>query len=302
MASLLGLPLLNGDLFAVQAIDDCVITNRDLLEGIWLLTWYQEKSTSPPRRVNYTALDVEELGSVYESLLDFHPAVDADSVGRVTFDLIAGSDRKTTGSYYTPPELVAELVKSALEPVLRHRLSATKKSAEKGILGIRVCDPACGSGHFLLAAARRLGKELARVRSGDEEPAPERVCEAIRDVVSHCIYGVDKNPLAVDLCRVALWLESHTAARPLTFLDHRIRVGDSLVGVFDLAILKDGIPDNAFNPLEGDDKPTARALASQNADERRGLDLLTEVNLGDTLSAFTQHSHEVDDIADDSPE
>lgn len=115
-------------------------------------------------------------------------------------------------------------------------------------------DPACGSGHFLLAAARRLGKELAKVRTGEEEPSPEAVREAIRDVVAHCIYGVDKNPLAVELCRVALWLEAHTPGKPLTFLDHHVRCGDSLVGVFDLEVLKEGIPDEAFKPVSGDDK------------------------------------------------
>ena len=212
MASVLGLPVLNGDLFATQAIDGCTITNRDLLDALWRLTWYQEGATSVPRRVNYAALDVEELGSVYESLLEFHPAVDMDHAGRPGFRFVTGSERKTTGSYYTPPELVGELIKSALEPVISDRLSScTKKEARrKALLSIRVCDPACGSGHFLLAAARRLGRELARVDTGEDEPAPERVREAIREIVSHCIYGVDKNPLAVDLCRVALWLESHT--------------------------------------------------------------------------------------------
>jgi hypothetical protein len=115
-----------------------------------------------------------------------------------------------------------------------------------------------------------MGKELARLRTGEDEPAPERVREATREVIAHCIYGVDKNPLAVDLCRVALWLESHTGDRPLTFLDHRICRGDSLVGVFDLGVLKDGIPDSAFKPLEGDDKDAARALARRNRTERAG--------------------------------
>jgi type I restriction-modification system DNA methylase subunit len=104
--------------------------------------------------------------------------------------------------------------------VIEERLQPAKTKAEKeaAILSIRVCDPAAGSGHFLLAAARRLGKELARVKTGEDEPAPERVREAIRDVVAHCIYGVDKNPLAVELCRVALWLEAHAEGKPLTFL------------------------------------------------------------------------------------
>ena len=198
---------------------------------------------------------------MYESLLEFHPAVDVDHAGRTGFRFVTGSERKTTGSYYTPPELVGELIKSALEPVISDRLSSlTKKEAKRS----RCCPSECAIPRAARAissraAARRLGRELARVDTGDDEPAPDRVRDAIREVVCHCIYGVDKNPLAVDLCRVALWLESHTADKPLTFLDHRIRPGDSLVGVFDLAVLKEGIPDKAFEPLEGDDKATARA-------------------------------------------
>jgi len=304
MASSLGLPVLNGDLFAPQLLDECTISNSDLLSALWRLTWYQESRNSPPRHVNYAALDVEELGSVYESLLEFHPAIDTDARGRPTFNLLAGSERKTTGSYYTPPELVAELIKSALEPVLAERLKrcANVQTSEKAILSIRVCDPACGSGHFLLAAARRMGKELARVRTGEDEPSPERVREAIRDVVSHCIYGVDRNPLAVDLCRVALWLESHTTDKPLTFLDHRIRCGDSLVGVFDLSVLQNGIPDKAFDGCKGDDKTAARAAAKQNREERRGArDLFAERDSHNTAT-LSRHSRDVDTIPDDSPE
>ncbi len=303
MASVLGLPVLNGDLFAAQAIDGCTITNRELLEALWRLTWYQEGTTRVPRRINYAALDVEELGSVYESLLEFHPAVHVDYAGRPSFRFVTGSERKTTGSYYTPPELVGELIKSALEPVISDRLSScTKKEARrKALLSIRVCDPACGSGHFLLAAARRLGRELARVDTGEDEPAPERVREAIREIVSHCIYGVDKNPLAVDLCRVALWLESHTADKPLTFLDHRIRPGDSLVGVLDLAVLKAGIPDKAFDPLEGDDKASARELARRNREERGGTRDLQRWNPDTLLQDLNRQSRALDEIADDSP-
>jgi hypothetical protein len=302
-ARFLDLAPLNGELFSPQDLDQHTLTNRDLLEAFWRLAWYQEGRSSP-RRVNYAALDVEELGSVYESLLEFHPAVEEETASRPVFQLLTGSERKTTGSYYTPPQLVAELIKSALEPVLADRLATRPKDPEKAILSIRVCDPACGSGHFLLAAARRLAKELACVRSGDEEPAPERVREAVRDVISHCIYGVDKNPLAVDLCRVALWLESHTGDKPLTFLDHRIRPGDSLVGVFDLATLADGIPDDAFKSLEGDDKATARALAKRNRQERGGqnLEIFDVSPSSSSLADFTRHSQEIDAIADDSPE
>ena len=222
LAGILDLAPLNGELFASQTLDDCLVCNRDLLAGFWHLAYYQERAGAPSRRVNYAALDVEELGSVYESLLEFHPDIAVESPGRFHFDLIFGSDRKTTGSYYTAPELVNQVIQDALGPVIAERLkeSATPEAQARALLSLKVIDPACGSGHFLLSAARRIGKELARVRTGEDEPAPERVREAIRDVIAHCIYGVDKNPLAVDLCRVALWIESHTAGRPLSFLDH----------------------------------------------------------------------------------
>ncbi len=302
LAAFLDLAPLNGELFTPQDLDGFTITNRDLLDAFWHLAWYRESSGSPPRRVNYAALDVEELGSVYESLLEFHPAVDSDAAGRPEFKLIFGSERKTTGSYYTPPQLVGELIHSALEPVIRDRLAARPREPEKALLSIRVCDPACGSGHFLLAAARRLGKELARLRTGEDEPAPERVREATRDVITHCIYGVDKNPLAVDLCRVALWLESHSGGKPLAFLDHRIRCGDSLVGVFDLERLRDGIPDKAFEPLEGDDKATAREWARRNREERAGQMGLFAWSPQASLDSLRRAGHELDAISDDSPE
>lgn len=147
------------------------------------------------------------------------------------------------------------------------------------ILSLKVCDIACGSGHFLLAVARRLGKELARVRTGEDEPAPERVREAVRDVISHCIYGVDKNPLAVELCRVALWLESHAEGKPLTFLDHRIRCGDSLAG---------------------DDKTAAREAKKRNASER--ADSLLNYPVTDQIKQIAERLRTLDDLPEDTIE
>ncbi|HHW62893.1 MAG TPA: SAM-dependent DNA methyltransferase [Rhodocyclaceae bacterium] len=296
LAPLLGVPPLNGELFAPQELDDAVITNRDLLGALWHLAFYD----SPPRRVNYAALDTEELGSVYESLLDYHPTVTFNATGKPHFELTLGSERKSTGSYYTPPQLVSELIRSALEPVIAERLQKAG-DPEQALLSIKVCDPACGSGHFLLAAARRLGKELARIRSGEDEPAPEQIRAAIREVVAHCIYGVDKNPLAVELARVALWLESHAEGKPLTFLEHRIKCGDSLVGVFDLEVLKDGLPDDAFTPLQGDDKKTAASVKRQNKAEREGQMTLFGWNLDLRLDSLAALAQEVDAIPDDSP-
>ncbi len=160
---ILGLSPLNGDLFGSKVLDsirECAIDNYDLLQAIRKLSLYDNKGQL--RRVNYAALDVEELGSVYESLLYFSPKI-KQYEGIYQFKLVTGSDRKTTSSYYTPPELVAQLIKTALLPVIEERLkkSGTIAEQETALLSLIVCDPACGSGHFLLAAARRIGKELA---------------------------------------------------------------------------------------------------------------------------------------------
>ncbi|MCX6690975.1 MAG: hypothetical protein NTW33_02710 [Methanoregula sp.] len=122
---------------------------------------------------------------------------------------------------------------------------------------------------------------------------------AIRDAITHCIYGVDKNPLAVDLCKVALWLEGHTKAKPLTFLDHRVRCGDSLVGVFDLSVLKDGIPDEAFTAVTGDDKVVARELKKQNKHEREHRRF---AEFDASMNILTASRQQVNAIADDKPE
>ncbi len=303
LAPLLALAPLNGELFAPLDIDACSLSNYIFLEGFQALAEYRENPSSPARRVNYAALDVEEMGSVYESLLEFHPIFEISADGRPSFVLSLGSERKTTGSYYSTPELVNELVQSALAPVIDERLKTanTLKEKEQAVISIKVCDPACGSGHFLLAAARRLGKELARIRTSEDEPSPERVRESVREVIAHCIYGVDKNPLAVDLCRVALWIEGHTEGKPLTYLDHRIRVGDSLVGVFDPASLKNGIPDEAFKPLTGDDKSAAREALKRNRYEKsEGLKLFGwESGLG--FEEIRERSRKVDAFSDDTP-
>lgn len=269
----LGLPPLNGELFnPLPDLEESFISNEHLLEAVASFSYFTAKDEKVRRRINYAALDVEELGSVYESLLEYQPVFGKTS-GIPEFDFVAGTERKTTGSYYTRPELVKELVNSALVPVIENRLADARKSKqgeEEALLSIRVCDPACGSGHFLLSAARRIAYELAKVRTKTEEPSPDTVRVASRDVITHCVYGVDKNPLAVDLCKVALWIEGHGTNKPLTFLDHRIRCGDSLVGVLDMTVLENGIPDAAYDPVTGDDKSVAKDLKQRNKKEREG--------------------------------
>jgi SAM-dependent methyltransferase len=269
LAAALEVTSLNGELFEPLPLDECRLHNDALLQAIWHLGWYRLEERDQPRRVNYAALDTEDLGSLYESLLDYRPLIGKDGE-TWSFSLSSGSERKTTGSYYTPPQLIHELIESALQPVLEARLKAARSTDDKiaALLRLKVLDPACGSGHFLLAAARYLGRELARLRHSESEPSPDAVRQSVREVIAHCIYGVDKNPLAIELARVALWIESHDGALPLTFLNHRIKCGDALVGVSDLSVIGDGVPDAALQPLLTDDKQIAAGIRKRNRREQ----------------------------------
>ena len=118
----------------------------------------------------------------------------------------------------------------ASDPQIARITLTTRERQEQALLRIRVLDYASGSGHILIGAARRLARRLAQIRTGDEEPSPADLRSALRDVIRHCIYGVDINAMAVELCKVALWLETLEPGKPLSFLDHHIQCGNSLVG------------------------------------------------------------------------
>ncbi|NLJ09897.1 MAG: N-6 DNA methylase, partial [Treponema sp.] len=272
----LDLPALGG-LFAPDQcpmIDACGLSNYDLLCAMESLRW--AVAGNARTLVDYKNMDSEELGSVYESLLELVPTVDlaARSFGFIGIDgeegSTAGNARKTSGSYYTPDCLVQELIKSALEPVIEERLKAAPDPAHKeaAIRSITVIDPSCGSGHFLLAAARKLAETLALVRSEDGSVLEADYRHALREVVAHCLYGVDLNPLAVELARTSLWLEGYEPGRPLSFIDHHIRCGNSLVGVLDLDMLRAGIPDGAYVALSGDEKDIAKLYSRRNKEEK----------------------------------
>ncbi|TXH74857.1 MAG: SAM-dependent DNA methyltransferase [Lysobacteraceae bacterium] len=269
--SLLALPALGG-LFAEDQcpdLDASTLGNRALLEAVAKLGWM--RSDGSLARINWRDMGPEELGSVYESLLELVPDISTD--GRVfrfaNAESSKGNARKTSGSYYTPDSLVQELLDSALEPVIQQRISGAT-DPEVALLSITVCDPACGSGHFLLGAARRLATRLAQLRAHGT-PSGEDFRHALRDVITHCIFGVDRNPMAIELARMSLWLEAMTPDRPLGFLDHHLQCGDALLGLTDLTALEQGIPKDAFKALSGDDKEVCKALAKQNAAELKDL-------------------------------
>ncbi|MGH7541954.1 MAG: N-6 DNA methylase, partial [Gemmatimonadota bacterium] len=222
----LKVPPFNGRLFSPgqspladsQRLDDAVVR-----QAVLALT------TRPVRggrvRVSYGDLGVEHLGGIYERLLDVEPS---RSVAPGAPPLVRAETRKTSGSFYTPRSLTEFVVRRTLAPLV-------EGASPDQILNLRVMDPAMGSGAFLVAACRYLASayEAALTREGAVGSpgitGSERV-EYRRAVAQRCLFGVDLNPMAVQLGRLSLWLATMSADRPLTFLDHRLRIGNSLVG------------------------------------------------------------------------
>ncbi|GAB4367785.1 MAG: N-6 DNA methylase [Elainellaceae cyanobacterium] len=261
----LGLPALGSFLWsdeAIPALEPCQIANSALLDAVRSLAFINDRHGRRP--VDYKNLRSRELGSIYESLLELHPDIDVNA-GTFRLKAVAGNRRKMTGCYYTPENLVQCLLNSALDPVLEE--ACRQPDPETAILNLKVCDTACGSGHFLTAAAHRMAKRLAAIRSGEEEPVPEAIRTALRQVIGRCIYGVDVNRMAVELCKVALWMEAMEPGKPLPFLEHHIQWGNSLIGTTP-ALMAKGIPDGAFNPIKGDEKGVCSRYKKQNKEER----------------------------------
>lgn len=278
----LGIMSLQGDLFGYHAITNnqydlhqCYLSNAVLLDIIKSLSYF-ENDNGVLIAVNYGGLDVEEFGSVYEGLLEL----------KLEFNKVEGFDtysvnwQKQAGgrefqSHYTPEELVQPLIKHSLEYLIEDMLllyaqkKVNKENTIKALLKLKVCDVACGSDHILLSAARRIALAVARVLTDEEQPNPLSIRKAMKDVVRNCIYGVDKNPLAVELCKIALWLEAYNPGEPLNFLDHHIKCGDAIVGLAHRSELEKGIADEAFKTLPVDDKEIASAFRKRNQQERK---------------------------------
>jgi hypothetical protein len=294
---------LGGELFSPNAIgilNNCNLDNSVLLECLKNLTVFTNKNNNQKMRVNYASLNVEEFGSVYEGLLEYDPLVEKQN-SHWQFLFIKGEGRSASGSHYTPDELVQPLIKHSLDYIIEEKLKEPDK--EKALLSIRVCDVASGSGHILLNAARRIGTELAKVRTGEDQPSPTAFREAVRDVIRTCIYGVDKNPLAVELCKIALWLEAHNPGQPLNFLDHHIKCGDSIVGLAHMEELQKGIAEEAFNRLPDDDKDVCATLRKVNKAERGNqLSLDFKITVGGQHKTISTLSKRFGELPESTPE
>jgi len=278
----LGIMSLQGDLFSYSAISNnqydlhqCRLSNAVLLNILKSLGYF-ENENHVLIAVNYGGLDVEEFGSVYEGLLEL----------KLEINKIEGTDNYSVGwrqqiggrefqSHYTPEELVQPLIKYSLNYLIEDRIKpwqqkkTTTATTVQSLLALKICDVSCGSGHILLSAARRLALEVARVQTDEEQPNPLAIRRAMKDVVHNCIYGVDKNPLAVELCKIALWLEAYNPGEPLNFLDHHIKCGDAIVGLAHRDELENGISDEAFKTLVDDDKDIAKSYRDKNIKERK---------------------------------
>ena len=285
----IGLPPYNGGLFAPEAaplLETVRLADKEVAPIIYDLS-HAEDSQGVRRFVNYRDMSVQQLGSIYERLLEREPVRDDDGKISIRPNPYA---RKDSGSFYTSQELVDLIVERTLKPLAEERLKAfvDKAAALKSdrrskqerraeleqldpaaaVLDLKVLDPAMGSGHFLVTAVDFLSDKIAELIEHvpevpewlDGEYAPPLVgrVAAIRDdlrkrayasnwvldeaqltdqaiirrmVLKRCIYGVDKNRLTVELAKVSLWLHSFTVGAPLSFLDHHLRCGDSLVGL-----------------------------------------------------------------------
>ncbi len=281
-----GIPPYNGGLFAVEntpLLDTIRIPDSVMAPALDALSWLRADGNA--RYINYRDLSVQQLGSIYERLLEFEIVRGDSGALAIRPNLFA---RKNSGSYYTPDELVGLILDETLEPLITERLDAFRaalgklkpKDAEDykrgelkdadpadAILGLRVCDPAMGSGHFLvslvdtladhvlaaMAEAAALGADLhytsplatkiddiRRTILKNAKAANWTIDEAQLDdrhivrrmVLKRCVYGVDKNPMAVELAKVALWLHTFTVGAPLSFIDHHLHAGDSLFGLW----------------------------------------------------------------------
>ncbi len=294
----LGLSGLGASLYsrdALSILDGAKLPNRALLAAVRALAQIDDPVTGLPRPVDYRNLDSEELGGMYEGLLAYTPRYHADE-RTFTLDVATGNDRKKSGSYYTPSDLIALVLDEALDPLIDEAVRAA--DPERALLDLTVVDPACGSGHFVVAAARRIASALATVRTGESEPTPAALRAATADVIERCVYGVDLNDLAIEITKVALWLEAFDTDRPFPFLDAHFRVGNALLGTTP-ELLRHNIPDTAFVALGDDDKDWTKKLKARNKSERKAdQDQLTLSFGAETLnvetSQFTKAAHEAD--------
>jgi len=284
----LGIPPYNGGLFesATAPILDRVQLPDPIVADVIFGLSHEADIGRGPKYISYRDLSVQQLGSVHERILEF--GLRRDGKGGVEIDA-DDEARHRSGSYYTPDDLVSLVITKAVGPLVTERVAAFEAKAKElesshltkqerlatltatdpaaSILALKICDPAMGSGHFLVslvdwladAVLRSMAEASELVRWGDYiSPLAKRIADirekissqaeahhwpivhgqlddrrvVRRMVLKRVVHGVDKNPMAVELAKVSLWLHSFTVGAPLSFLDHHLRCGDSVIGAF----------------------------------------------------------------------
>ena len=221
---------------APAAVDvEALLREAPARRAKWLQDRTDRKLTDRVKRAVQEADHVEALHAALDPVIDRNATPDLAPPHAMI--LQPGKERRSSGSHYTPRELTEPIVRRTLEPVLaRLRAEADEAPRPERILDLKVCDPAMGSGAFLVEACRQLADLLVdswRAHDAVPEIPPDEneVVFARRLVAQRCLYGVDRNPVAVDLAKLSLWLITLAKDHPLTFLDHALRHGDSLVGL-----------------------------------------------------------------------
>jgi hypothetical protein len=258
----IGVPALGHFLQPGPALPDlvgCALADRAMIEAVQALVSATVSDTSAER------LDGQTLAMVALALRQWQPVLHADPR---SFDLVRAS--RSHHIVLIPPvspALATRVLVTTLDPVLDE--ACAQANPEAALLQVKICDPACGTGTFLRAAAQRMSGRLAVVRAGQQTPSPAMRRQALSDIIRHCLYGVDIDEPSVEVCRLRLALDALAPEATFFCLDHHIQLGDSLLGATP-ALLAQGIPDAAFTPIAGDDKPVATALRKRNQYERLG--------------------------------
>jgi type I restriction-modification system DNA methylase subunit len=306
-ADTMQVPPYNGGLFDPEKhpfLEQYKVEDRWLAQVIDLLARSQGEGVGKGF-VDYTSLDVRHLGSIYEGLLEYKlrvadeemvavkrggkeqwaPAAEAGK-SRILEEVHPGSvylatdkgERKATGSYYTPDYIVKYIVEHTVGPLIEEKMK--EDDPIEGILSLKVLDPAMGSGHFLVEATDRLAHALVEALGGAaQQPEEEEIRWARREVVERCIYGVDLNPLAVELAKLSLWLHTVAQGKPLNFLDHHLKVGNSLIGAW-------------VSELGSLPPPVKRGGAKDTASDSRQMNLF-ETRLEERLPAMLSRVLEI---------
>ncbi|MFX1444476.1 MAG: Eco57I restriction-modification methylase domain-containing protein [Promethearchaeota archaeon] len=259
--SSLGINAFSGELFNPEKIPLVLNENYNLsLNNSYILKIIRELTIVDLgiglQSIDYTQIGEEEIGSIYEALLDFQPRYIKKESHIYNFVLEEiDTERKGTGTYYTPKGLIDILLKTTLKPVIEDKLKGLNTKGEKldAILDLKICDPACGGGSFLLASLDYLGKIYAQIQSEQEFPDDQVLRESRRVILQHCIYGVDLNPMALELAKVSLWLKATVGKKPLTLLNNHLKEGNSLLGLAKKQKIGK-IPFDAFNIVKGNPK------------------------------------------------